>query len=124
MSNSNERINLKKGYIMNELKIGEQLKALRKSLNLTSQEVANRVNISQSYISRFENDRSVPDVEMLAKILKALGTDMTTFFSYYEDNQNIPTDLAQLIEMSKKLTPEERIKLTEFLTVLKRTTSK
>ncbi|WP_231710551.1 helix-turn-helix domain-containing protein [Gracilibacillus suaedae] len=109
---------------MNELKIGEQLKALRKSLNLTSQEVANRVNISQSYISRFENDRSVPDVEMLAKILKALGTDMTTFFSYYEDNQNIPTDLAQLIEMSKKLTPEERIKLTEFLTVLKRTTSK
>jgi transcriptional regulator with XRE-family HTH domain len=107
---------------MNELKIGEQLKTLRKSLNLTTQEVANRVNISQSYISRFENNRSVPDVEMLAKILKVLGTDMTTFFSYFEKDKNIPSDLAQLIEMSKQLTPEERMKLTEFLKVLKRNT--
>ncbi|QGH36099.1 helix-turn-helix domain-containing protein [Gracilibacillus salitolerans] len=105
---------------MNELNIGEQLRSLRKSLNLTTQEVANRVNISQSYISRFENNRSVPDVDMLAKILNALGTDLATFFSYSEDNQKIPEDLAQLIEMSKQLTPEERIKLTEFLTVLKR----
>ncbi|SFL47257.1 Helix-turn-helix domain-containing protein [Gracilibacillus orientalis] len=107
---------------MDKLNIGKQLRSLRKSLNLTTQEVANRVNISQSYISRFENNRSVPDVDMLSKILKALGTDMASFFSYAEDNQSIPEDLAQLIEMSKQLTPEERIKLTEFLNVLKRNT--
>ncbi|MGP4038716.1 helix-turn-helix domain-containing protein [Gracilibacillus sp. D59] len=104
---------------MDELNIGEQLKSLRKSLNLTSQEVANRVDISQSYISRFENNRAIPDVNMMSKILNALGTDMATFFSQVEQSKEIPDDLAQLIELSKQLTPEERVKLTEFLKVIK-----
>ncbi|MGN8646181.1 helix-turn-helix domain-containing protein [Gracilibacillus sp. HCP3S3_G5_1] len=105
---------------MNELKIGERLRLLRKSLKLTTKEVADRVNVSQSYISQFENNHAVPDVDMLYKILKALDTDLATFFSYTEEDYHISEDLVQLIEISKKLTPEERVKLTEFLSLLKK----
>lgn len=62
-------------------KIGSQLKALRKAKNLTTQELADKVSISQSYISRFENNRAIPDIDMLERILMALGSDLSSFFS-------------------------------------------
>ncbi|WP_373893752.1 helix-turn-helix domain-containing protein [Virgibacillus sp. CBA3643] len=98
-------------------KIGSQLKTLRKSKNLTTQELANSVNVSQSYISRFENSRAIPDIDMLEEILKALDTDLSTFFS--SDLQNVPEDLILLIDTVKTLSPEARIKLNEFLKLMK-----
>lgn len=102
---------------MKESKIGDQLRALRKTKNLTTQELADSVNISQSYISRFENSRAIPDIDMLERILNALGTDLSTFFA--SEFQDMPEDLIQLIATVKTLSPEARIKLNEFLKIMK-----
>src|SRR5690625_131470 len=91
---------------------GEKLRALRKARGLTTQELADKVAISQSYISRFENNRAVPDIELLERILLALKSDLKTFFSTDDD---VSADLLQLFETIKSLTPEARIKLNEFL---------
>lgn len=96
--------------------IGNQLRALRKAKNLTTQELADKVNVSQSYISRFENGRAIPDIVMLERILVALDTDLSTFFS--SEVQEIPVDLIELINTAKTLSPETRIKLNEFLKML------
>lgn len=98
---------------MEELHIGERLKLRRKQLNITTQELADKVNISQSYISRFENNRAVPDIDMLSRLLNALGTDLASFFA--PESSTFPEDLAQLIETAKALTSEQRIKLNAFL---------
>lgn len=97
--------------------IGNLLRSLRKNNELTTQELADRVNVSQSYISRFENNRAIPDVDMLEKILNALNTDLPTFFNALEDD--IPNDLINLIKTVKTLSPEARIKLNEFLLIIK-----
>lgn len=102
---------------MEKINIGEKLRRLRKSLNMTTQELADKVNVSQSYISRFENNKAIPDIEMLSRILHALGTDLSTFFT--TEHEELPEDLIQLIETAKKLSPEERKKLNEFLKVMK-----
>ncbi|GGE27869.1 hypothetical protein GCM10011391_02940 [Pullulanibacillus camelliae] len=102
---------------MENLNIGEKLRLLRKTVPLTTKELAERVNVSQSYISRFENNRAIPDVDMLAKILEALGTDLTSFFSH--DVNELTDDYIQLINTAKTLSREERIKLNEFLKVMK-----
>lgn len=102
---------------MKEHKIGDQLRALRKIKNLTTQELADRINISQSYLSRFENSRAVPDIDMLERILNALGTDLATFFA--SEFHEMPIDLIQLIATVKTLSPEARIKLNEFLEIIK-----
>jgi len=47
---------------MKTIKIGEKLRALRKSKGLTTNELAEKVNVSQSYISRFENNRAIPAI--------------------------------------------------------------
>ncbi|WP_197046588.1 helix-turn-helix domain-containing protein [Oceanobacillus salinisoli] len=102
--------------MIDKYKIGNQLKLLRKAKNYTTQELASKVNVSQSYISRFENGKAIPDIEMLDKILTALDTDLSTFFS--DELQDIPADLIQLVVMLKELSPEARRKLTEFIEIV------
>jgi len=103
--------------MMNKNKIGNQLKALRKAKNLTTQELADKVSISQSYLSRFENGRANPDIEMLESILTALGTNLSSFFA--SELEDMPEDLIQLLDTVKKLSPEARRKLNEFLILVK-----
>jgi len=98
-------------------KVGSRLKTLRKAKDYTTQELANKVNISQSYISRFENGRAVPDIDMLERILHALGTNLSSFFAV--EMEDVPADLIQLINTVKTLSPEARIKLNEFLSLVK-----
>lgn len=98
--------------------IGEKLRNLRKSKKLTTQEIANRVNLSQSYISRFENGHAIPDIDLLEKILLALDTNLATFFS--EDFEGVSADLIQLIDTVKILSPEARIKLSEFIKLVQK----
>lgn len=104
---SNQRRNT-----MRSIKIGDKLKKLRLSKNLTTQQVADKVNISQSYISRFENDKAIPDVDMLNRILIVLDSDLASFFS---ENMKLPSDIVELLNTVKTLSPEARIKLNEFL---------
>lgn len=98
---------------MKELQIGDRLKALRKAKKLTTQEVADKVNIAQSYLSRFENNKAVPNIEMLDRILRALDTDLSSFFS--NDIENASPDLIELINTVKTLSPEAQAKLNEFI---------
>lgn len=102
---------------MEDLNIGEKLRSLRKSIPMTTQELARKVNVSQSYISRFENNRAIPDVDMLAQILAALGTDLASFFS--RDTMELTEDYIQLMNTAKLLSREERIKLNELLRLMK-----
>lgn len=103
---------------MVDLDIGKKLRSLRKAKSMTTQELADKVNVSQSYISRFENNRAVPDIDMLAKILTALDTDLSSFFSL--DSGEMSEDLIELMNTAKSLSKEERIKLNEFLKVVKK----
>lgn len=98
--------------------LGERLRSLRQARGLTTQQLADKVAVSQSYISRFENNRAVPDIELLEKILHALDSDLASFFSL--DEEEAAPDLIQLIETIKTLTPEARIKLNEFIQLVQK----
>lgn len=59
--------------------IGQRIREIRKSRNLTQRELADRVGINFTYLSRVENDRlddeQTPREETLQRIAKALRTD-------------------------------------------------
>ncbi|HLS22635.1 MAG TPA: helix-turn-helix transcriptional regulator [Pseudogracilibacillus sp.] len=96
--------------------LGEKLRTLRKARGLTTQQLADKVAVSQSYISRFENNRAIPDVALLEDILHALNCDLATFFAQEDDMFSV--DFIQLIETIKDLSPEARTKLNEFLQLI------
>lgn len=59
--------------------VGQRIRELRKSRNLTQRELADRVGINFTYLSRVENDRldddQTPREETLQRIAKALDAD-------------------------------------------------
>jgi len=56
-----------------DLRMGDQLRAIRRSRNLTQQEVADRAGISQPALSRIELGGGVPDIETLRRLGNAMG---------------------------------------------------
>jgi transcriptional regulator with XRE-family HTH domain len=56
-----------------DLQLGDQLRAIRRSRNLTQKEVADRAGISQPALSRIELGGGVPDIETLRRLGNAMG---------------------------------------------------
>ncbi len=63
------------------MKLGSKLKRLRLARGYTQEELADRCDLSRSFISQLESDKVSPSVETLERILRVLGTDLKHFFS-------------------------------------------
>jgi transcriptional regulator with XRE-family HTH domain len=63
------------------MNFGERLKQLRTEKGLTQPQFAQAAGIEQSYLSKLENDKSVPSAEMFTTILAGLGMSETAFLS-------------------------------------------
>lgn len=69
------------------MEIGVKIKRLRLALNLTQEELADRTELSKSFISQVERDLTSPSIATLVDILQALGTDLKEFFGDVTDSQ-------------------------------------
>ena len=78
--------------------IGEKIKDLRLSCELTQEELADRCELTKGYISQLENDLTSPSIATLIDILSALGTDLKTFFSEDEQEEKIVFSRQEFIE--------------------------
>lgn len=83
--------------------IGEKIKDLRLSCELTQEELADRCELTKGYISQLENDLTSPSIATLIDILSALGTDLKEFFSEEEKDEKVVFDKNEFIE---KITDE------------------
>jgi transcriptional regulator with XRE-family HTH domain len=61
------------------MNFGEKLKQIRIEKNMTQPQLAEAIGIEQSYLSKLENDKSVPSAEMFQSIIKALEMDAKDF---------------------------------------------
>ena len=52
--------------------IGKRIKKLREELDLTQEDLSEKVHVSTVYIGYIEQGRNVPSLEVLQKIAKAL----------------------------------------------------
>ena len=61
---------------MDQIKIGEFLKTLRKEKNLTQQEAADALYVSQKTISRWETGEGMPDISAIQEIAMFYGVSV------------------------------------------------
>ena len=54
----------------------EQIKRLRKENNLTQEEMAKKLNVTRQAISNWENNRNLPDFEMIILIAETSGVPL------------------------------------------------
>lgn len=69
------------------MNFGEKLKQLRQLKSLSQPELAAAIGIEQSYLSKLENDKSVPSPEMLQRILVALDVTLDEMLTGISDEE-------------------------------------
>jgi len=82
------------------MNFGERLKQIRTEKNLTQPQFAQLAGIEQSYLSKLENDKSVPSADMFSTILSGLGMDEATFLKDV-DKEVLATTLRHIPAVSQ-----------------------
>lgn len=70
---------------MNQEKIGNLIKDIRKKNNLTQKEFADRYGVTYQAVSKWENGKNIPDIVLLREICKDFGIDIESFL----DGENV-----------------------------------
>lgn len=61
--------------------VSNELRAIRSRLDLTIEEVANKTKINKDTISRYENNKSALNLDIIEKLLKFYNVDFNIFFT-------------------------------------------
>ena len=109
---------------MNSKKVGKKLRKLRKSFDLTIDELAKKANVSASLISQIERGKICPTVVKLWEILDSLDTSIGDFLSDAEfkndiivkENERKKIELSDSNALYELLTPDLQGEI-EFLKI-------
>ncbi len=71
--------------------IGDRLRALREKKDLSQGDVEKRTGLLRCYISRVENGHTVPAIETLEKLARAMEIPMYQLFYDGEEPPELPT---------------------------------
>src|SRR5215469_14095517 len=75
--------------------IGDRLRALREEKKLSQGDIEKRTGLLRCYISRVENGHTVPAIETLEKIARALEVPMYQLFYDGEEPPKLPNLLTR-----------------------------
>ncbi|PTI88139.1 helix-turn-helix domain-containing protein [Staphylococcus simulans] len=63
------------------MKFGQNIKQIRKRMNMSQKELATKMEISQSYLSDIENGRKNLSIKTVKKLANSLGLSVTDLFN-------------------------------------------
>mgnify|MGYP000037546386 CR=1 FL=1 len=87
--------------------LGEQLKKLRNAKALSQPDLANIAGIEQSYLSKLENDKSMPSNDIFRKLLAAFNLSLPEFITAFE-NRYISNQLSQIPDIEHWLKQQQQ----------------
>lgn len=89
---------------MNAIKTGKLISALRTSKGMTQKQLADKINISDKAVSKWERGEGCPDVSILPVLADALGIEVDNIL-----NGNLPPS-----ENHFAINPTRRVKMYDF----------
>lgn len=82
---------------MNQEKIGAFLKELRKQKGLTQQQIAEKFNVSNRTISRWENGNNMPDLDILIEISDYYEVDLREILNGERKSDNMDKEIKETV---------------------------
>ena len=82
---------------MNQEKIGKFLKELRKQKGLTQEQIAEKFNVSNRTISRWENGNNMPDLDILIEISDYYEVDLREILNGERKSENMDKELKETL---------------------------
>ena len=92
---------------MNQIKIGQFLKELRKEKGLTQEQFAEKFNLSRRTVSRWENGNNMPDLDILLALAEFYAVDIREIMDGERKSGTMNTEQQ---EMFAKLTDYSKCK--------------
>jgi transcriptional regulator with XRE-family HTH domain len=93
------------------MNIGENIKRIRTSRNLSQKEVVIAAKIDTAQYSRIESSKRDPSVSTLEKIAKAMGVSLSELFASTEELKEINShdkSIMEKVALMESLSEEER----------------
>lgn len=83
------------------MEVGKRISELRERKDISTNKLANKAGVSQSYLRQVEIGSTSPTIEKLSYIVEALGVSLQEFFS-------LNTDKEDLVSLINRLNKEEK----------------
>ncbi len=96
------------------MELAEKLITLRKSREMTQEQLADFLNVSRQSISKWENGQSIPDVEKLVELSKTF--DVTTDYLLKPseiDELSVKTELLEQQQKQMLIREQKRTQITK-----------
>ena len=100
---------------MDQTKIGSFLRELRKEKNLSQEELAERFNVSNRSISRWENGYTMPDISIIIELAGFYDVDILELLNGERKSENMNAELKETLTMVADYTNAEKDKLSKQL---------
>ena len=107
---------IKKDSSTENIRIGRRIKTLLEKRSITQKELADRVMISPSSITRLESGETMVSVQTLQLIARSLKVPAGVFLD--EQREDIEFDDPEVMELLKKCTPSQREKLNQIFKLI------
>ena len=107
---------------MNQVTIGKYISQKRRELNLTQEELAEKLGVSNKTISKWENGKCMPDYSIIQNLCDVLhttlaelmdGEDADSSVRVYDDNQ-----ILDLLRRTQELEKQRRVQSGFILIIL------
>ena len=92
---------------MNQEKIGKFLKELRKQKGLTQEQIAEKFNVSNRTISRWENGHNMPDLDILIEISDYYEVDLREILNGERKSGNMDKEMKETVLQAADYTNTE-----------------
>ena len=81
---------------MNQIKIGTFMKELRKEKGMTQEQAAERLNVSNRTVSRWETGTNMPDISLLLEIAELYGVSISELIDGERKSENMNDEVKEV----------------------------
>jgi transcriptional regulator with XRE-family HTH domain len=96
---------------MDQVKIGNFIRRLRKEKNVTQEQLAEKWNVSRRTVSRWETGSNMPDLDILIEMSEYYGVDLRELLDGERKSEKMDRELEETVRKVADYSNEARQKL-------------
>lgn len=100
---------------MDQIKIGAFLKALRKEKNMTQEQLAEQLGVSNRTISRWETGNNMPDIGLLTEIAEFYNVSIPELINGERKSENMREEVKEVAETMSDYAKAEKEELVKSI---------
>ena len=102
---------------MNQIKIGNFIKELRKEQNLTQEQLAEKFGVARRTVSRWETGSNMPDLDILIEMADFFDVDLREILDGERKSEKMNQELKETVLKVAEYSNEEKKKSTRVVLI-------